>query len=250
MKYFKIKMKKMKKLFFIIAYFFTQNTFCQTVIIQNRVVFPVKMFKTSDDFVKNDTAKVQVLAQFRQPFTADSISNPDENKDGFIQIKKFINISDMKTNKEVTNYWAIKYKESIYVNLGYSDDLNNWKAWIKPDVIGHYILAYILPKDPRNRLIGNTNYGMPGLGNILMNNSKSWGKNFKNISGQNVKIVLFNTNKNIPESGNRLNSCNGNLLTKDDLKELSLKHNVKINDDATFEEVVTFFEKINSKIYN
>ena len=199
---------------------------------------PITLYKTTGDFINNNPMQLNASAIIAY------------KSDQHITLKSIIDPVTGMRIKNATSAWAIKYNGKNYFNLGYSDDLNNWNSYAKFDIEGKICAIFIDENSPNVLKASSTYYG-GGLAEVLIKESTKWGKNWKDKNGNKKKILFIDTNKLKVVNGRRNTGSLGNYLTREQLKELIIKHRINFNinniKEISFEKVVEIIKLINSK---
>ena len=199
---------------------------------------PIILYETTNDFTTNSPMQIK----------ANAVIKKESNQ--HITIKKIIDpISGMKIKRAISA-WAIKYNGNNYFNLGYSNDLNNWKSYAKFDIEGK-ICAIIIDKNSPNILKNSSTYYGGGLTGVLIGESTKWGKNWKDKKGNKKKILFIDTSNTLNKINGRNQGSLGNYLTRKDLKELIKKYQINIDtnniNEISFEKAIEIIKMINNK---
>jgi hypothetical protein len=195
----------------------------------------VDLYKTTDDYIKRKVTDTSVSLIVK------------EIGENHIQLKKFV---DAKTGKNLSNKnasWALVYKGSTYLNLGYTNDLNNWKVFLKLNLEGNNFCASFIDETTPNIVKNSGNYYGGGLTGVLIKESNKWGKNWFKKDGSKAKILFMNLHKQNQPSSNRHKSTIGYFITK---KELADKLQLNIKDQEiekmSFENAVSEIKRKNN----
>lgn len=220
----------MKKIcFIIISVLIFQNCFTQIKEI------PVKLYNRTVDFTRDLSWDVDAIAIIKN------------ESDYHFQIKNVIDSSTRKKLKGGDLAWAMEYNGKKYLNLGYSDDLNNWNFYLQFDIIGKYSAIIINDKIPIIIKNGGGNFG-GGLSGALIKGSSKWGNNWKDKNNENKKILFIDTtNPSTQKIGSRNAYCSeANYLTRKQLKKLSKEKFPNIDfEDVTFEKAIEIIYALN-----
>lgn len=219
----------MKRITFLIisAILWTFNLNAQDTI-------KVNLYKTTNDY--------QV-----KKFTDTNISLVvKEVGENYIWAKKFIDESTGKNLTKINASWAITYKGNTYLNLGYTNDLNNWKVFLKFDIEGNNFCASFINDNTPNIVKNSGPYYGGGLTGVLIKESGKWGKNWIKQNGTKAKILFINLNKQNQPFGSRHKGSLGYLITRKELKEkLELEKTNEEMDKMTFEEAIALIHERN-----
>lgn len=199
---------------------------------------PVVIYETTEDYINkkpmNVEAGILIATKSHQ----------------HVDLKGIFNINTGQKINKASSAWAIEYKNDIYFNLGYSNDLNHWETFIKFDIIGKYCISIIDDNSPNIlKSTSSSAYG-GGLTGVLIAESNKWGKNWKDKDGNKKKILLINTQEILKKSLRRNASSLGNYMTKkqfeiiiDEAKVLVTDENVK---KIEFEKVLEIIKIANN----
>lgn len=194
----------------------------------------VDLYKTTDDYIA-------------KKYTDTSISLiVKEIGDSHIHIKKFVDITTGKNLNNKNASWAIVYKGHTYLNLGYTNDLNNWKIFLKFNLEGNNFCASFIDDKTPNIVKNSGSYYGGGLTGVLIKESTKWGKNWIKQDGSKVKILFINLSKQNQPFGNRHKSSMGYFITKKELRE-KLPFEKKDDDleKMSFEEAIALIREKN-----
>ncbi len=194
----------------------------------------VNLFETTDQYKTKTYSKENVKLLVKQ------------KGEDYIWFKKFVDAETGKKIPKAHTSWAIEYEGDVYFNLGYSNDLNNWKIFIKLDVEGpNYCLSFI-DDDTPNVVKNSSAYYGGGITGALISESTKWGRHWFNSSNEKIKILFIDLNNQKQGSMSRNVGSIGDLLTPAVLvKEFSLE---KSKDDVrrlSFEEVLEIIQAEN-----
>ncbi len=197
----------------------------------------VDIYKSTDDYIAKKATDKNVSLVVK------------EVGDSHIWIKKFIDDSTGKSLNKLNQSWAITYKGSTFLNLGYTNDLNNWKIFLKLNLEGSKFCSSFIDEETPNIVKNSGSYYGGGLTGVLIKESNKWGKNWIKQNGSKTKILFVNLTKQNQPFGNRYKSSLGYFITK---KELVEKLQLKKTDDEiasiSFEEAITMIDKANLQL--
>ncbi|MDQ8004743.1 MAG: hypothetical protein REI64_08095 [Pedobacter sp.] len=194
----------------------------------------VNLYKTTDDYI---------IKKYTDTGISLIVKEIGENH---IQIKKFIDIHTGKTLNNKNTSWAIVYKGNTYLNLGYTNDLNNWKIFLRFNLEGNNFCASFIDEETPNSIKNSGAYYGGGLTGVLIKESTKWGKNWIKENGSKVKILFTNLNKQNQPFGNRNKSSLGYFITRKELKEkLQLEEKDEKIESMSFEEAISAINQKN-----
>lgn len=216
-----------------ILFFFA--LFCSSLQIFSKDTLHVTLYETSQDLY------------LERPFNVNAIVISDEVGNNYFYANKILDTSTNKKVKDSKFIFAIKYKDDVYVNMGYADVITTIGMYIKLDVVGQHAALIYDERMPYKRAKGTSN-GLAGYAVSkafgYVDNNHLWSVSEKN------KVPIFYCNLTQKEYRNfqmtRNESC---LLSFFSLKVLvTLKkkypaHELKENPSAN--DILSFFEKIN-----
>ena len=196
----------------------------------------VNLYKTTDDYITKKFTDTNITLVVK------------EIGKNYLNVKKFIDDTTGKTLKNSASTWAITYNGKTYLNLGYTNDLNNWKLFVCFDIEGNNFCSIFIGDETPNIIKNSGNYYGGGLTGVLLKESTKWGKNWTNQQGQKLKILFINLNKQNQSFGNRNKGSLGYLITRKELKEkLELDKSNDEMENMSFEEAVRSIQEKNKK---
>lgn len=216
-----------------ILFFFA--LFCSSLQIFSKDTLRVTLYETSQDLY------------LERPFIVNAIVISDEVGSNYFYANKILDTSRNKKVKDSKFIFAIKYKDDVYVNMGYADVITTIGMYIKLDVVGQHAALIYDERMPYKRATGTSN----GLSGFAVSKAFGYADNnhLWSVSEKN-KVPIFYCNLTQKEYRNfqmtRNESC---LLSFFSLKELvTLKkkypaHELKQNPSA--KDVLDFFSAIN-----
>ena len=188
----------------------------------------VDIYKTTDDYI---------LKQYTDTNVSLIVKAIGDNH---IQIKKFIDTNTGKTLNNINASWAIVHKGNTYLNLGYTNDLTNWKIFLKFNVEGNNFCASFIDDETPNIVKNSGSYYGGGLTGVLIKESTKWGKNWTKQDGSKAKILFINLNKQNQPFGSRHKSSMGYFITRKELRDkLQLEKKDEEIEKMSFEEAIT-----------
>lgn len=130
---------------------------------------------------------------------------------------------DKKTNKKSKNKedsaWALEYKNDLYFNMIYAQNIYKFDTFTKFDVIGKNYMLIILNEKSDSKAIGNPiPYGGSILGSIL--NMKPYSSWFDK-DGNSYKALLIDRNNPFRIKSSGLKNVLAYLVTSDKVAELA-----------------------------
>lgn len=190
---------------------------------------PISLYKTTQDFLNGKKWDGKAIAVIK------------EEHEKYLLLNQIIDSTLNKPLKQGFSTWAIEYNGEKYFNLAYSTDLNHNKLFVKFDVTGPYCAIFIDRNAPNLLKNSGTYYG-GGLTGVLIKESAKWGKNWKDESGADVKILFVNTS--VLLSG----ACSpGNYLTRTYLTQIAKRRGVDLDntEEISFEKAKEIIAKLN-----
>jgi hypothetical protein len=194
----------------------------------------ILLYKTTADFMNDSIWDVDAIALIK------------EQNESYIKIKQIIDPKTRKRLKKGISAWAIKYNGIKYFNLGYSNDLNNWKTYVKFNIIGKYSAIIIDKNTPNAVKNGRQIYG-GGLTGVLIGESRKWNKNWIDKNGEKEKILFIDTNQIKKKNASRNAECSlAYYLTRKKLKEIVKDKFPDINlEKISYEKVIEIIKELN-----
>lgn len=206
----------------------------------------------STKFFGKDSLSVKLYTSsldlyYDKPIDINAIVISNDIGNNYFYANKILNAATNKKVKDSKFIFAIKYKDGVYVNMGYADVITTIGMYIKLDVVGQHAALIYDERMPYKRATGTSN-GLAGYAVSkafgYVDNNHLWSVSDKN------KAPIFYCNLTQKEYRNfqmtRNESC---LLTFISLKELvKLKekypgHELKENPSA--KDLIDFFSAIN-----
>jgi hypothetical protein len=211
--------------------------FCSNLQLFAKDTLHVTLYATSQDLYVERPINVN----------AKVISNKVGNN--YFYANKILDTSTNKKVKDSKFIFAIRYKDDVYVNMGYADVITTIGMYIKLDVVGQHAALIYDERMPYKRATGTSN-GLAGYAVSkafgYVDNNHLWSVSDKN------KVPIFYCNLTQKEYRNfqmtRNESC---LLTFISLKEIGkLKEKYpdhKLKENPYAKDVLSFFEEINKQ---
>lgn len=201
----------------------------------------VLLYRTSKDVLNNT------------PLDINAILLSDEKGESFMYANKILDIASMQKVPESKMIWAVKYKDSIYVNTGYLNTNGIIGMFVKLDILGTHCAIKFDKRMPFQIYSGIGNYGAGLFGYIMDEYNEH---NYKQIlwkidKTDGVPILYCNLEdieyRNYERRRNE--SCLLNFLTIKQLKKIKENHpSIQIQDDQTVEGIFKYLEQLNIKI--
>ncbi len=199
---------------------------------------PVKLYQRTVDFSRNNVWNIDAIAL---------IKNESEYH---IQIKQIIDSKTRKNLKGGALTWALEYNGHKYLNLGYSDDLNNWNYFLKFEIVGKYSAIIIDDSLPTIIKNGDGHYGGNLTGAAIKLVTKL-GNIWRDENNETKKILFIDTSDfHSLKVGSRNAYCSeANYLTRKKLNEImKVKFpNLNVN-EVPFEKVIEIINSLNEEI--
>lgn len=229
----------MKYLILILSLFIFSLGNAQKIPLDDLV--PVKLYKTTEDYVNKNPMDINAAVLIK------------EESRQHIKIKNIYNLNTGKKINKILSAWAIEYKEGLYYNLMYSNDVKHFKSFAKFDIEGRYC-AVIVNENSPYILKTNSNFYGGGVVGVLAKESHKWNKNWVDQYNLKVKILLVDTQDIETGLGVRKKYVLGDYLSRkkleDILSEMGITLTVEKMKDVKFEKVIEIIERANIKSLN
>src|SRR5690606_12993709 len=151
---------------------------------------------------------------------------------------------DRRTGEKIDrgiSAWALKYNDSKYFNLGYSNDVNHWKSYAKFDIEGKYSIIIIDDNSPHVLKSTSNSYG-GGLTGVLIAESLKWGKNWKDRNGMKKRILFIDSQDISPKMLDRNRSSHGNYMSRNQFQKILEEAGIALTEerikDVEFEKIL------------
>lgn len=197
---------------------------------------PVVLYETSMDFLS------------QKPMQANAGVLIKKKSRQHITVHEIYDLSTGASIKRGTSAWALKYRDTNYLNLGYASDINTWYSFAKFDIEGKYCLVFVDTNSPK--ALQTSNQGM-GLTMALTTEVVKARNNWYDAKGNKYKIVFIDTDIIVPKQFSANKSARGEYLSEGQFEDIIEKYkltsiyDLKSKDDPKLEQVIEAFRFVN-----
>jgi hypothetical protein len=197
---------------------------------------PARYYLSTPDYVNGNLSEENVIIEVKD-------MGPK-----YIRFKDILNAETRKKSKPGSAAWAIVYEDQLYVNMTYAYEIGAPGIFIKPDIIGHYMLIVFDDETfgafEKERAI----YFGAGLTGYAMYKSVIAGGNFVDANGNKRKIIFINRDYHIADGYKLTKNSQALLLDRSIMVDLLKKNKVQRKPgEFTYEEIVGLINELNMK---
>lgn len=199
---------------------------------------PVRYYLSTPDYVNNTLSEENVIVEVK------------EMGPKYIRVKSILNAETREKSKPGSAAWAIVFEDQLYVNMTYAYEIGAPGIFIRPDIIGHYMLIVFDEETfeafEKERAI----YFGAGLTGYAMYKSVIAGGNFEDANGDKKKIIFINRDYHTITGYKQTKNSQALLLDRSIMVDLLKKNKIERKPgEFTYEEIVELIKELNKK-YN